>query len=448
MMFVCLVTNVATPPSTSSTGPGPAKALLEIYVDRGWRTAGEVRVVDPRLGIPSPATFEYDLDYLDRAAEALGARDLRAVSCRYPVGYEPFDETRWPAVLLDLIPSGAARRHWVGRLGLADADGADWSVLLAGAAHAPGNVRVASALDRFEGPSEHPGFPRRDILERREDFIEYAHQCGAPVSGSTGAGGDSPKFLLREDRKGSWHAYGVLPDERTARCWLVKFPRTRQASDRLILQAEAAYHQVARRFGLRASGRVEWERDCLFVERFDRVVDGEHVDRLGLESVCSLAGVAEFGVPVPKETLAGAIAKYVTDPPAELREFVARDVLDVALGNTDNHGRNTSVLKKTDGTIALAPLYDFAPMILDERGIARVCRWQDGSDNPDWNAVARFLGTLGLDAPATREWLRGLGPRVSALPAEMREQGVAEAVLERCAPRIERVAQALARVEP
>ena len=34
--------------------------------------------------------FEYDFDYLDRFSSAFGARDRRAASSRYPVGYELF----------------------------------------------------------------------------------------------------------------------------------------------------------------------------------------------------------------------------------------------------------------------------------------------------------------------------------------------------------------------
>jgi serine/threonine-protein kinase HipA len=442
------MTNRAPTARQPASPLGVGLAVLEIYVDRQWRRAADVRVTNPRLGFSSEAALDYDLGYLDEQTGTLGTRGLRAISCRYAVGYEAFTEAHWPAFLLDLIPSGAARRHWISRLALPDADSSEWDVLVAGAAHPPGNVRVANAVERFDGPTDQPGFPRSDILERREEFIEYAHQCGAPVSGSTGAGGDSPKFLLREDRSGFWHADGVLADDRTKNCWLVKFPRTTNDRwDRLILRTEAAYHQVAQRFGVRTFGSVEWEQDCLFVPRFDRTVVHPYVERLGLESLCSLAGVAEFGARIPKETLARTIADYATDPQGELRELVLRDVLDVALGNTDNHARNTSVLKKLDGTIELSPLYDFAPMVFDQRGIARFCRWRDGSDYPDWNAVASFLATLGLDPRATREWLRGLAPRVEGLPALMRGCGVDDVVVERCSERITRVAQGLARVE-
>jgi serine/threonine-protein kinase HipA len=418
------------------------KASIDLYRAGAWHNVGAVTVADSGVGVRASGRFEYDLDYLDRFPD-LGASDARAVSCRYPVGYEPFEEGHWPPFLLDLIPSGAARRYWEARFALPNTESSDWDVLLSGAANPPGNLRVANALDHFDHPSSHPGFPRSDILDRAADFIEYAHRSGAPVSGSTGAGGDSPKFLLREDFTGNWHADGVLPDERTRHCWLVKFPRTRDAADRLILEAEAGYHRVAVRFGVRTHGTMTWERDCLFVPRFDRSVRSEHVERFGFESLCSLAGVAEFGPALPKEQLAAAVARFATDKRAELHELLRRDVLDVALGNTDNHPRNTSVLKRADGHVELSPLYDFAPMFLDPRGIARVCRWADRAAYPDWSVVVVAVERLGLAGDETRRWLRDLAGPVAGLSALMRDSGVPEVVTAGCEESIARVARSL-----
>lgn len=422
-------------------GTAATSLALEIYAN-GWRRVGEVRVTDPAGGTLSPARFEYDFDYLDDNAEALGAYDARAVSCLCPVGYESFEGPHWPAFLLDVMPSGAARRYWEAKLELPNTSSSDWDVLRHGASHPPGNVRVAGLQDRRARTSNHPGFARSDILERKAEFIEYAHSCGAPVSGSSGAGGDSPKFLLREDHEGRWHADGVLADERTKACWLVKFPRTPQDSDHVILEAEAAYHRVAARLGVRTHGEVCWEADCLFVPRFDRRVADGRVECLGLESLASLTDVAEFGVSVPKEKQAAAVARFSTDRKRDLRELLLRDVLDVALGNTDNHPRNTAMLK-TGGTVTLSPLYDFAPMILDRRGIARVCRWSDGKDFPDWSRVADTLDKLGLEADETKEWMRRLADRMAELPVVMRECGVPAMVREQCRDRVTRVARAL-----
>jgi serine/threonine-protein kinase HipA len=425
--------------------PG-ATCTLEAFVRGRWLRAASVRVEDAALGTPGPSRVAYEFDYLDGLADALGTRDARALSCRFPLSYEDYAEATWPAFLLDVMPAGAARRHWESRLGLPNNATSDWAVLVAGAGNPPGNLRVAEAVEHPPAGPLHTGFRREEVVERAEGFIEYARAAGAPVSGSTGAGGDSPKFLLREDTAGRWYADGALPDERTRRCWIVKFPRNRaDASDRLVLQAEAGYHRVAARMGARASGRVEWEGDCLFVERFDRIVGEGRVERLGLESLYSLAGVAEFGASVRKERLAAALARFAGDPRAELRELLLRDVLDVALGNTDNHGRNTSVLKDANGRVALSPVYDFAPMMLDRSGIARVSRWEDGADFPEWSAVTEALARLGggVDAGETRRWLRRLAADVKRLPATMRECDVPAPVIEACEPRVRRVADGL-----
>ena len=176
--------------------------------------------------------------------------------------------------------------------------------------------------------------------------------------------------------------------------------------------------------------------------RFDRVVEDGSVDRPGLESLYSLSGIAASGPPLRKERQASAIARFATEPGRELREFLLRDVLDAALVNTDNHARNTSVLKWADGRIALSPLYDFAPMFLDRGMIARVSRWEGDADFPEWGRVADALATA-LEPATTRRWLRELAAVVAELPATMKDCGVPALVTARCQDRIERVARAL-----
>ncbi|MBX3232663.1 MAG: HipA domain-containing protein [Labilithrix sp.] len=421
--------------------------------------------------------MSYELEYL----ELLGfevTTDARAVSSRFPTTFEEYVEPTWPAFLLDLIPSGHARRFWERELGLPNTEGPqkrppqrsrsdpsakregrvwgggvggeapdvenDWSVLVRGAGNPPGNVRVASAAE-VAPLGEHPGFERGEILERRDAFIEYARSRGASVAGGSGAAGDAPKFLLREDDRGRWHADGALDDARTRASWLVKFPRSAASDDRLVLEAEAPYARVASRFGVRVAAGLTWERDCLFVPRFDRrrEADGS-LGRLGLESLYSLAGVAAFGAPTSKDVFARALARCATDPRAELRELLLRDVLDVALGNTDNHGRNTSVLKEPRGPTRLSPLYDFAPMILDVQGIARVSRWDAEREGyPEWGAVADSLAVHGLEPAPTKAWLRALAPRVAALPDMMRDEGVPARVIHVLTERVARVARSL-----
>ena len=420
--------------------------MLELHLDGTWYPAAEVRCDDDAVGFGASARLEYDFDYLDRQDGALGASDARAVSCRYPVGYGVHAEERWPAFLLDVIPSGAGRRFWERQLGLPNTPASDWPVLIAGGGNPPGNLRIAGTADaRALALGMHPGFDRDDILDRAEGFIEYARSRGASIAGGTGAAGDAPKFLLREDVGGRWHADGALSDERTARSWIVKFPRSPRAADRLVLEAEAPFYALAASFGARVGPPLFWERDCLFVERFDRRRDQQRrIERLGMESLRSLAGVSDFGLAIPKEDLAAALARHVSNPARELRELLLRDVLDVALGNTDNHARNTAVLKKDDGQVELTPLYDFAPMVLDPQGIARLCRWSAEEEGyPLWGGVADALAPLGLAPEPTKTWLRELAPRVAALPEAMTAAGVHSRVREVLEARIARVARML-----
>jgi len=425
------------------------RCLLEVHTAGRWRAAAEVRVEDTQLGPQSPARLEYDFDYVDALGRVLGARDHRAVSCRHPVTYEEVALDRWPAFLLDIIPSGAGRRWWEARLGLLNVARSDWELLVRGGGNPVGNVRVAAAdaPDAPDASDAHPGFGRDEVLARGAEFIEYARERGAWVAGGSGAGGDAPKLLLREDDEGMLHADGALADARTRKAWLVKFPRSSRDADRMILRAEAAYHRIAARLGARASASPTWEADAFFMPRFDRVVEGGRVDRLGLESLYSIAGVAEWGASVSKEEMASAVARFATHPPRELQELVLRDVLDVALGNTDNHGRNTAMSKHLDGRIELSPIYDFGPMLLDPQGIARVCRWraEDGGF-PDYARVAEGLAEHGVEVNAMKRWLVDLGDRIAELGTLMKEEDVPAFVVETLEPRTKRVAAALKRV--
>jgi hypothetical protein len=95
----------------------------------------------------------------------------------------------------------------------------------------PGNIRVKSDIQLFCTYHDHQGFTYEEIINRGIHFLEYAQNSGAIVSGTSGAQGESPKFLLVEDFKGQWHGDGALPDNLIKNSWLVKYPRGKQESD-------------------------------------------------------------------------------------------------------------------------------------------------------------------------------------------------------------------------
>ena len=149
-----------------------------------------------------------------------------------------------------------------------------------------------------------------------------------------------------------------------------------------------------------------------------------------MESLYSAAGIAEYGARVSHEVLCDSIETYCTEPATELLEYIKRDVLNVVMGNKDNHGRNTAFIRHQNGTVALAPLFDFAPMYLDPEGIARVCRWSDDREtagDPEWARVLEYFGERG---DTLGDALRAFGQRLEPLAELMRDCGVDDDIVE------------------
>ncbi len=144
-----------------------------------------------------------------------------------------------------------------------------------------------------------------------------------------------------------------------------------------------------------------------------------------------------------------ALARVATAPARELREYILRDILNLALRNTDNHGRNTAILR-SDTEIALSPIFDFAPMFLDPEGINRVSRWEDErpGSQPEWAAICEKLQYVLLDPTGTRTWLAALSNEVQKLPDIMHACRVEDEIIERLTSWIGAVADGLKSAEP
>ena len=420
---------------------------IEIFHSNEWHVAAHFEAdntVD-KTGYHSSGYLNYDTHYV---AQYLQAGISSAISCRYPSSFELWKTTNWPAFLLDILPSGAGRRHWLNQLNLTDGASADWQLLLQGAGNPVGNLRIQQAAQPI-AKKYHKGFDYEEVVKRRDSFIEYAYQHGAPITGSSGAQGDAPKFLLTQDKQGRWHADGALADTDCAKHWLVKFPRSHQKADLRVLHNEAAYYKVAHECGIRTGEIIQLKNDALFIPRFDRqITEKNEVIRLGVESLSSLAGITEFGAATSKNDYCKAIARYCSNPSSELIEFVKRDILDVALGNTDNHGRNTAILRLPNNHVQLTPLFDFAPMILDPQGIARLSRWEkeEVQGKPIWNDVLHFVNSIGCDIDAAKQELKQLFNHVKQLSIIMKKQGVDDQLIKQLEPRIENVKTELGKI--
>ena len=228
----------------------------------------------------------------------------------------------------------------------------------------------------------------------------------------------------------------------------MKFSRGADGALEQILALEAPYMRLARLLGARVHGELELHQRTLFIPRFDRQVGTRAVVRIAQESMASLCGIAEFGLALSHDRIVAALAEVVTDPQAEIIEYVRRDVLNVALGNRDNHLRNTALQRFEDGTIRLTPLFDFAPMMLHPDGIARRSRWEgEQGANPDWpRVVQQCRRATSLPAEPAHAACVKLRARFERLPEIAVEAGVPESILERQSLSLDAVRASLAEI--
>ncbi len=411
---------------------------LERFADGHWDPIASLSLTgDPAAGISTPTVFAYAIDY---AANNLDRRDAAALSAQLPIGLGAHSLPRWPAFLVDLLPQGYGREELLRELKLPENAGreADWPLLCHGAGNPIGNLRVAEAHAWLSeraasAPRLARGFTFQEAAARADNFIEFIATHGLFVAGSSGVQGEWPKILLTEDADGLLHLDHTLADSLARRHWLVKFGRGTDPALARILALEAPYMDLARRLGARVHAPLEQHGRALFVPRFDRHVTDAGVERIAQESIASLCGLAEFSAAPPHERVIAQLAQVCTDPQSEIIEYVRRDVLNIVMGNRDNHARNTAIQRFADGRIALTPVFDFAPMMLHPDGIARRMRWSGETGlAPDFRRVIQLCEEVsGQALPALPKALHDLAGLLAQLPQLVDAAGVPADILDR-----------------
>jgi serine/threonine-protein kinase HipA len=379
--------------------------ILQVHHHNGWHDAAEIDLVNPQAGIRSAAAVSYDLGYVadwdvDGLISEKPAIDCRAVSVNYPTSFTPISSETWPAFLLDLLPQGAARRNLIGRLNLGNADdpAIEFPLLLRGASAPIGNLRLKEAWaeeqERLRG-QQVAGLTIDELRVNNEKLVDILERFSLIASGSSGVQGEWPKILLTQANDGLWYPDSFIGDKDARRHIILKLARAEKDDKfRLILEAEAPYLEVARAFGLHVSQPLTLIQDCLIIPRFDREVRNGQVIRHGQESLVSALNRAEFGYLGRHELYIAKLREVSADPQTDVIEYVLRDLLNFAMGNSDNHGRNTALQKPAfpdqGGSVRLSPLFDFTPMTLHPDGVPRSTRWSclNGQDmKPDWRLI-------------------------------------------------------------
>lgn len=436
----------------------PRDITLQIHAKGHWHDAARLTLMHPDAGWRGATKLEYEPAYVLGVDPDLAgkARGNSALSVLFPPSLEIRRFRHWPPFLLDLLPQGHARKVLAEALELnQDSHGCDAPLLLRAGGSPIGNIRIKQAWDserkRLKGQT-HPGLTKEQVIRRDEVFTEFARDFSAVASGSSGVQGAWPKLLLTCNRDGLWFPDPMVSDADATDHVIIKWVGDKHEATQQILESEAPYLELARAFGLRCARKLEYHDGTLLIPRFDRQITDGKVVRLGQESIISAAGIAAFGHQAAHEDYLEVIKAVCDDPATEVAEYVLRDVLNLALGNPDNHGRNTALQKAPDGSIRLTPVYDFCPMRLDPSGVARATTWRcmrrlNGPSrdlNPDWEEVGR-VAAEGVMEPA--DLMRTLASRADDLrrmPELARRFGISDVVIERAMGFCEAQARALA----
>ena len=388
---------------------------MQLHADGAWHDVAQISLQGAEAeGWRARSYSGYAVDW---AFAHTGAADAHAACARWPVGLEPLQAPHWPVFLIDMLPQGFGRQELLRRIGLPATAGvaADWRLLQVGAGHPIGHLRVKEAaawLAQQPGPTL--GFTDAQVAERGHEFSEYLASHGLFVAGSSGVQGEWPKVLLTRAEDGLLYLDHSLPDERARQHYIVKFGRGTDAQLASILRHEAPYMALARMLGLRVHAPLVLQQRALFIPRFDRCVQAGGVLRLAQESIATLTGLPGFDAVPSHDQVCAALLRHCTDAQTELIEYLKRDLANLALGNKDNHARNTAVQRDFAGRVALTPLYDFAPMLLHPDGIARRIRWEGNDDGrPDWGHVIDQVCALAAPPAAGRRRRAAPPPRIN-----------------------------------
>ena len=388
-----------------------SSVTLERWSPAGWGELAKISLLEPEHGLHSPMRLDYDTGVILLDPEILPEPADFDEDNDVPIFSLPF--VQWPspaipgdvfrtyegepvaALLRDLIPSGWARRRLLEKMGHRRQDGPhfDLALLQHGTCSPIGNLRI-----------NHPGSERATQFapipldldkpsEWHSPLVSLEYEQGEdrarPLWAGLGAGGESPKLLVNRCGNGQYyldgnetHAYPITDH------WLVKWPREPVTRNRVdILYAEYLYLQALETLGLNVP-EVQWREDTLWVRRFDRGPGGE---RYSVESLYNVMGRIGNGARLSHIDALDTILSLASDPDEMLIEYLIRDHINRLLGNCDNHGRNTA-FHRTDRGIHLTPLYDVAPMVMDEDGIAWATTWPRDWLNlghPDWVAIVQ-----------------------------------------------------------
>jgi serine/threonine-protein kinase HipA len=341
------MTSSRTVASSLSTSWDVAPSRAYVWV---WLPGATNPVVAGRLDAVRGGyfTFTYGRSYLARD-EAISLYEPELPLRRGPI--EPPPGLRMASAIRDAGPDAWGQRVILARrVGHLDAESDTGSVDELTYLLESGSDRVG-ALDFQASATDY--LPRHEQarlveLQLAAQALDEGQVLSPPVAAAllrgTSIGGARPKVLLEDD----------------GRQLIAKLSSTTDPYP--VVKAEAVGMELARRAGVRVPATelvTSLGRDVLLVERFDRT-DKAGERRLLVSALTMLQLDEMLARYASYADLADIIRSRFVDPQATLRELFTRIVLNICIGNTDDHARNHAAF--WDGQeLTLTPAYDLCP---------------------------------------------------------------------------------------
>jgi serine/threonine-protein kinase HipA len=197
------------------------------------------------------------------------------------------------------------------------------------------------------------------------------------------------------------------------------------ADDPHITDHEVALLRIAQAVGIKTaeSKAITFNVGALRINailstRFDRDIEGGagRVTRVHSEDFCQALGLPpslkyERGSDNPDRRFCVEglrhIAEQATVPLVFIRDVFQHILFNLLVGNSDNHGKNGSILHRDGGTV-LAPLYDVVPVFMD-RSVTHQLAFHHGTaefaEDVTQDNLHRVMMDLGFRSPKTQRTL-------------------------------------------
>lgn len=375
-----------------------------------------------------------------------GARVLSHLLPMTAPGEEPVHPARVAAWLDGLLPEGRTRDRMaveagvdpddtVAFLGRYGGDTAGAAVFVAAGTAPPGPQGDG---EQREAGGDPPGtLTDGDVAALLRAAVDRAGGVGRSERLTSSLPGMEPKITLVRTPEGRWARGG--PGAPSTHILKVARPGGSPTAD--LVNTEAAALDLARRVGLTTIDATVEEFDgerAIVVSRYDRrPTPGGGTERVHQEDAAQALGINtrdperkfQHGRALPS---LARVAEVLRDDGARPDPLLALTVLNLAVGNTDAHAKNVSLLRRADGTSRLAPAYDvsmhlhhrhasrtFAMDVAGERDMDRLTGAHLVAEGASWGLPARrarrvVAETLDALTTALHEIDRDAHPGVSA----------------------------------